>query len=282
MPHAGPMETMPCARPFGDCRSSLCCRSSPSDGGREQFACMRRPLLYYAQCNPIAHTECLSSSSETGADAEWLCPGWEPWGAPNDECTSSRCCSTPNFGCFLNSSAGAWHAYCEPLTLGTGRSSDRVQLHQVAPGEEIINFDAAHSNMTDEEFFYLQVSTKHAFCEGTPQWRCIEAWREQSHHANVVARKFMHEHGLEPAAIAGIAVGGVLLACCALACAFAYRRRMQAQLLQLESELAEFRHAKHEAKEKKKGGEHVAALVTADGHAETAEEMADDEGRYGN
>ena len=23
----------------------------------------------------------------------------------------------------------------------------------------------------------MQVSSKHAFCEGTPEWRCLEAWR---------------------------------------------------------------------------------------------------------
>ncbi len=228
---------------------------------------MRRPQLYYAQCEPIPQTAC-------GPDAEWLCAGWGRCVDAGEECTTSRCCSSPSLGCFLNTTlhdaGGGWHAHCLPLTQGTGRGAQqRVQLFPVQPGQEMESFDAAALNMTDEEYFYLRVSSSgHAFCEGTEAAFCFEAWQaradEAKRAANQLVRRYVRASGLSPLAITGIAVGGILLACCIALCAVAYRRRMQAQLLRLETELAEFRQAKREATEKRRGGEHVAALVEGD------------------
>jgi len=261
----------PCSLPFTDCRASLCCRSHAADvgGNREQYACMRRPQLYYAECNPIQRTTCSTDAGRAGT--EWLCPGWEQCGGAGEECTLSRCCSDPGMGCFLNSTlrseGGGWHAFCLPATHGTGRGDrnrDGVQqLHQVRPGEELALFDSTSANMTDEEYFYLEVSNNHAFCEDTPQWRCIEAWRAGSVDANRLARSFMRSSGLEPAMIAGLAVGGVLLACCVIVFGLIYRRRMHDQLRNLEAELAEFRQAKRTADEKRRGGEHVLPLTSS-------------------
>lgn len=204
---------------------------------------------------------------------EWLCPGWEDCASPNEECTTSRCCASPEYGCFLNQTlleaGGGWHAFCELPSLQKFGSQGRVQLHQVATGEQLDISNPPDSNMTDEEYFYLQVSTKHAFCEGTPEWRCLESWQAEASRvllaANQKARYIFHSSGLHPAAIVGIVLGSVLLACCACIGAVVYRRRMAAHLKKLEAELAGFRQATREATEKKRGGEHVAALVNEDG-----------------
>lgn len=145
----------------------------------------------------------------------------------------------------------------------------RMQLHQVTQGEELEIANPPDSNMTDEQFFYMEVSTKHAFCEGTPEWRCLESWESEASRvlatANRRTREMFRATGLKPAEIVGITLSSIFVACCALVGAFAYRRRMHSHLQKLEAELAGFRQAKREAKEKKLGGEHVASLVDEDG-----------------
>ena len=91
-----------CAKPFGDCRTSLCCQPLDFFRGKKdvRFECMRRPKVYYAQCRPpnLDGASCAESS-------DWMCPGWERCRGAYEECTHSRCCADAGFSCYLNASA---------------------------------------------------------------------------------------------------------------------------------------------------------------------------------
>ena len=115
-----------CSAPFGDCRASRCCRFS------SEFSCYRLPGLYYAQCRTESESPC------GDADQPWRCPGWDTCAPAYAECTMSRCCADPAFGCMLNRTAtvatphGGWHAFCQPHTEVAG---DQQELHALRLGD---------------------------------------------------------------------------------------------------------------------------------------------------
>lgn len=113
---------------FQDCRTSLCCKTAPHHKGKENvpFVCVRRPHLYFAQCQPIGSMAWDATGRCVDGD-DWLCPGWEKCAAPKEECTRSRCCSDPEHSCMLDSAAldagHGWHASCRPTTNETANAT---------------------------------------------------------------------------------------------------------------------------------------------------------------
>ena len=137
----------------------------------------------------------------------------------------------------------------------------RTQLHPVQPGlgEEFTKTPSS-MNMTEEEFFYMELSTQHSFCEGLPGWNCLQEWRQiADQEARSLTRSLLHKTGMAPLTVAAVSVGSALLLCCALLCCLVLRRQTQGQLAALKAELEAFR----QAKEKLKGGEQACGLVAA-------------------
>jgi len=258
-----------CTSPFADCRETQCCTD-------KDFSCYRRSDVYFAQCRPKKHQQC------GGSEDDWLCPGWEACAANGAECTLSRCCLNPGDGCFLNRTLFAdndeWRAFCEPPLPGTARADDkRVQLNTVKSGEKLLEgTNASETDVTSEEFFYVDVSSKHAFCEGTPEWRCLEAWRTHaSEYADFMENEseyLIKESGMPAAAIVGITMSAIFAACCAIAWLLLFRRRWSAQLKRLENNLQAIREEQRATREKKRGGEEGTSLVEEGGHEIMEEE----------
>lgn len=161
-----------CTNDFGDCRASRCC----SSGG---FACYRHRDFYFAQCREAA------KEGVCGDEKPWLCPGWDTCVAAYEECSSSRCCNDPNYGCFLNfSHVGSWNALCQPRSWALGnRWAQFLELHRVTAGNELLEGLAAliRTNITSRRFFYSKVMTSSAFCEGTSELRCLSGWQHLAH-----------------------------------------------------------------------------------------------------
>ena len=250
----------------------ICCSRAPRP--------RHRAFLRSAQCRPLATTQCHQWSASdaefsVGESDAWLCAGWEQCATNYGECTRSRCCASAGYGCFLNQSlldeGGGWHAFCEPGSAGTGRSdTTRVQIHTVGENEAILTHERNLSsvNVSTEMFFYTQVSAKHAFCEGSAEWRCLQLWQEHakefSDFMNEKAIALIDASGLTPAGVAGIGLGSAAMCLATSVFAFLYRRRVSARVIKLEKELAEMREAKRQANEKKRGGEQGISLVGSD------------------
>ena len=217
-----------CSGPFGDCRASRCCANP-------DFECYRLQGLYYAQCRPPSDTAC-------GEDQRWACPGWQLCVAANQECTQSRCCVDPDFGCFLNrtEASTAWRAFCEPRGDST---MDQMELHILSDGDELMQNS---SDLVTPEYFYVNVISSDAFCEGTPEWRCLSSWQQQATgylaSINSEASRVLDAAGLQPAAVMMITIVSAFLALCAVGCAFVHRRRWRTELGHLEAELSKLRH----------------------------------------
>lgn len=96
------------------------------------------------------------------------------------------------------------------------------------------------------QFFYMNVS-RNAFCEGTPQYLCFEAYRQMidvywatwDNKTREAVEDALEEVG--PAGfIAIIAIVFSLIVCCALY-AITHSRKMRAQIERLEAELVQMR-----------------------------------------
>jgi len=100
-----------------------------------------------------------------------------------------------------------------------------------------------------EKFFYVNMSTN-GFCEGTPQWRCLAAWRqttsEYTHFFNAKASRAMESVGLSPAAVGIIIIVSTVIALYAIGYGVVNRLRLRAQLVRLEEELRVLRESKTE------------------------------------
>ena len=215
-----PMGDM-CAKPFGDCRTSLCCQPLDSFRGKKNvhFECMRRPKLYYAQCRPPNPDGSRCKDSD-----DWMCPGWDHCKGAYEECTTSRCCKDAGFSCYLNASAldagSGWHAFCRPT-------------------------------MIDAE-------TGESACHIRGRWLCPKIWMEHVHEAVELAEWYVVEEPAEVVA-AGLIIM-IVVAVAALICCLIHRRRMHQQLKHIERELDAARANRRDAATKKRGEGEGAAL----------------------
>ena len=95
-----PLVSAGCAEPYKNCFESTCCING-------NFGCYKKPGKQYAQCRPKPdHGSCVDT-------VDWQCPGWEDCSENMHDCSHSKCCKDPNFGCFKRPTKQ--FAQCRPL-----------------------------------------------------------------------------------------------------------------------------------------------------------------------
>jgi hypothetical protein len=173
----------------------------------------------------------------------------------------------PGFGCFLDESASEWQAFCEPATEGTARAQrQRTELHVL--GDDDVVLGQAQRNLsktvvTGRKYFYEEVISKLAFCEGSSESSCFSAWQLRAREyvdasrLSLNAKARLVTESVEPVTLVAVMLFSSFVALCTCACMLVHRRRLHAHLRKLEAEL----EARREASERARGGEDTAALV---------------------
>jgi len=265
---------------YGDCRATLHCR-------REEDECQRRAHIYYAQCRPKKTSDCAIWEKDNEQNQLWLCPGWEQCAAAHEECTLSRCCTEPGFGCYLDEEKLArsegWHAYCMPLHNHSSTASDASDglappSDNAVPTDLLLTAVKSRSAINAIRNFTMALRASPRLCEGASTIFCRSIIRQgiekhASYREYVEKVVLKYEKEISPLTFAFIFCGSILALFLVLLIGGVQFHRVRNRAIQAELELQALRvFTESNPRPGWQGG--VEVTVTADEAAEMAAEEA--------
>jgi len=214
---------------------------------------MRRAHIYYAQCRP-AEEHCIDWQADGADNEKWVCQGWERCAAPQEECTLSRCCSDPGYGCILDQGkldrSEGWHAYCAPVnqTSHTPTAPAATAQTGASTSGSIGMLSMASSNNLLKSIYNFSMALKanKYLCERSSASFCREAVthgiRERESYRHYLEEMILKaEKDVSPLMFAIIIIGCVVACLLACVCGAFAAIQMRNRAIQAELELQALR-----------------------------------------